>query len=348
LLIDSPNGRYLYLQPLLSLPPGSPRLFLTDSSVNMVCPTQSFPIEVQNSPPNCGDTLCRDSVSTYDSPPLSTLKLTVKPNESTKYLNSTFTSYNQDDWSTLLPQASLAYNNSIHSATKFTPFYSNFGYHPRWVNELVSTNTTEIPEGARIAESIIAIHEQCTNNIAEVNKLYAQSYDKKRLIHPPYRKGDQVMLSMENIRTLRPMKKLDLRQSGPFTVLDEIGSHAYRIQLPATMKVHNVFHASLLRPYTPPSYPGQATEPPPPIETADNVLEYKVAAIIDSRNNPRSGRLEYLVEWLGYEGTDEHAGWEPKEHLEGSDELILNFHATYPNKPSSSMTKSRRKGRKRV
>lgn len=259
-----------------------------------------------------------------------------------------FTSYNQDDWSTLLPQASLAYNNSIHSATKFTPFYSNFGYHPRWVNELVSTNTTEIPEGARIAESIIAIHEQCTNNIAEVNKLYAQSYDKKRLIHPPYRKGDQVMLSMENIRTLRPMKKLDLRQSGPFTVLDEIGSHAYRIQLPATMKVHNVFHASLLRPYTPASYPGQATEPPPPIETADNVLEYEVAAIIDSRNNPRSGRLEYLVEWLGYEGTDEHAGWEPKEHLEGSDELILDFHATYPNKPSSSMTKSRRKGRKRV
>lgn len=256
-----------------------------------------------------------------------------------------FTSYNQDDWSSLLPQASLAYNNSIHSATKFTPFYSNFGYHPRWVNELVSSNTTEIPEGVRIASSIIDIHKQCSHNIAEVNKLYAKSYDKKRLVHPPYRKGDQVMLSMENIRTLRPMKKLDLRQSGPFTITETIGTHAYRLQLPNTMKVHNVFHASLLRPYTTASYPGQSIEPPPPVETADNVLEYEVAAVIDSRNNARTGRLEYLVEWLGYEGTDEHVGWEPKYHLEGSVELINDFHTRHPDKPSTNIAKPRRRAR---
>jgi hypothetical protein len=256
-----------------------------------------------------------------------------------------FTSYNQDDWSTLLPQASLAYNNSIHSATKFTPFYSNFGYHPRWVNELVSSNTTEIPEGHRIASSIIDIHKQCSHNIAEVNKLYAKSYDKRRLVHPPYRKGDQVMLSMENIRTLRPMKKLDLRQSGPFTIIATIGTHAYRLQLPNTMKVHNVFHASLLRPYTTASYPGQSIEPPPPVETADDVLEYEVASIIDSRNNTRTGRLEYLVEWLGYEGTDEHVGWEPKDHLESSAELINDFHTRRPDKPSTNAAKPRRKSR---
>lgn len=256
-----------------------------------------------------------------------------------------FTSYNQDDWSSLLPQASLAYNNSIHSATKFTPFYSNFGYHPRWVNELVSSNTTEIPEGARIASSIVDIHKQCSHNIAEVNKLYAKSYNKKRLIHPPYRKGDQVMLSMENIRTLRPMKKLDLRQSGPFTIIETIGTHAYRLQLPDTMKVHNVFHSNLLRPYTITSYPGQLIEPPPPVETAENVLEYEVAAVIDSRNNSRTGRLEYLVEWLGYEGTDEHVGWEPKDHLEGSVKLINGFHTRYPDKPSTNIAKPRRKAR---
>jgi hypothetical protein len=258
-----------------------------------------------------------------------------------------FTSYNQDDWSTLLPQASLAYNNSIHSATKFTPFYANFGYHPRWVDELLPTSSTEIPEGHRIAESIVTVHEICARNIAEINKTYAQEYDKGRSEHIPYRRGDLVMLSMQNIRTRRPMKKLDLRQSGPFEVLDAIGTHAYRLKLPPSMKVHDVFHASLLRPYTAASFPGQTMPPPAPVETIDNGLEYEISRISDSRNNPRSGRLEYLVEWLGYEGTDEQAGWEPKENLSSSMEYIEEFHEANPDKPSADVTKSRRKDRRK-
>jgi hypothetical protein len=111
------------------------------------------------------------------------------------------------------------------------------------------------------------------------------------------------------------------------------------------MKIHNVFHASLLRPYTTASYPGQSIEPPPPVETADNVLEYEVAAVIDSRNNSRTGRLEYLIEWLGYEGTDEHVGWEPSNHLEGSVKLINDFHTRHPDKPSTNIVKPRRRAR---
>ena len=46
-----------------------------------------------------------------------------------KYLHA-FANYEQDNWVELLPLAEFAYNNSRHTATRMTPFFANFGYHP--------------------------------------------------------------------------------------------------------------------------------------------------------------------------------------------------------------------------
>ena len=58
-------------------------------------------------------------------------------------------------------------------------------------------------------------------------------------------------LLASNITSQRPNKKLDHKQYGPFSVLERIGSHAYRLALPETMKIHDVFHVSLLKKYVP-------------------------------------------------------------------------------------------------
>ena len=39
--------------------------------------------------------------------------------------------FQQTDWATLLPMAEFSYNNSQHSATTLSPFYANYGFHPR-------------------------------------------------------------------------------------------------------------------------------------------------------------------------------------------------------------------------
>jgi len=243
-----------------------------------------------------------------------------------------FTSYNQDDWSALLAQASFAYNNSIHSAIKSTPFYANFGYHPRWIDELKPTSASEVPEAKRIAESIIEIHETCAANIAEANASYSKYYDAKRKEAPNYQVGDKVMLSMENIRTRRPMKKLDVRQAGPYEISEIIGERAVRLKLPKTARIHDVFHVGLLRQFSANQYPGQRTEPQGQLDLEGGTEEYEVSSILDSRLNSRGG-VEYLVEWLGYEGSDKHTSWEPSVNVKGAREEVNSFHTRYPDKP---------------
>ena len=41
-----------------------------------------------------------------------------------------YVSYQQDNWSTLLPLAEFAYNNAPSETTGVSPFFANKGYHP--------------------------------------------------------------------------------------------------------------------------------------------------------------------------------------------------------------------------
>jgi len=40
--------------------------------------------------------------------------------------------YQQDDWTSQLTLAEFAYNNTVHTSTRQTPFYANYGYRPKF------------------------------------------------------------------------------------------------------------------------------------------------------------------------------------------------------------------------
>ncbi|MBW0536722.1 hypothetical protein O181_076437 [Austropuccinia psidii MF-1] len=52
-----------------------------------------------------------------------------------------YVSYHQDDWNTWLPLAEFAYNNSDHSSTKQSPFFTVYGRYPHFDSVHISQDT---------------------------------------------------------------------------------------------------------------------------------------------------------------------------------------------------------------
>lgn len=180
-----------------------------------------------------------------------------------------------------------------------------------------------------LVNKLTSIHQEVTDNIKKANQSYIKYYNQSREQQPDYNIGSKVWLSRRFITTKRPSSKLDYTKLGPFEVIDKVGTRAFRLKLPETMKIHPVFHVSLLEPFVESTIPGRILAPPPVIEV-DGVEEYEVENILDSRLRRR--RLEYLIDWKGY-GASERT-WEPSENLTNSTEIIKEFHIKYPNKPN--------------
>ena len=115
--------------------------------------------------------------------------------------------------------------------------------------------------------------------------------------------GQKVWLDSRNLKTYNN-KKLSPRREGPFKVLEQKGPVTFKLELPITWRIHDVFHTSLLMPYTEKdTYGSNFPEPPP--ELINEEEHYEIKAIISHRKQgkPRKGqsqKYKYLVKWARY------------------------------------------------
>ena len=110
---------------------------------------------------------------------------------------------------------------------------------------------------------------------------------------------------------------------------------AFKINLPASSRIHPVFHVSLLEPVSISNIPGRIQDPPPPVEF-EGELEYTIKQILDSRFS--HGRAEYLVDWEGYSVAERT--WEPLENVENTAPFGW-FIDCYPDKANPAPTSQR-------
>ena len=258
--------------------------------------------------------------------------------EMERYLR-TYVNYQQDDWVEWLPQAEFAANAAISATTKVTPFFANYGYEPRMTFDVDALNeqgaTTrervEFEKANTLARKMKDIWEWAGKQMAQSQERIKHYADKKR--RPiEFNVGDRVYVSARNIHTKRPSKKLDDKWYGPFEVLKRMKS-AYRIKLPLSMRIHDVFHASLLAKDPSDPLPDQQYPEPSP-EVIDGEKEWLVEDILDVRKKPGRGKaLEVLCSWVGF---DKDATWWPIDNFEHSKELLDDFYKLYPHKPRPS------------
>ena len=131
------------------------------------------------------------------------------------------------------------------------------------------------------------------------------------------------MLEGTNIETTCPTRKLADKRYGPFVIVEKVGSSAYKLKLPPSWsQKHLVFNESLLTPYKSLVFNLQRTPAPPPPDIINEVPEYEVEEIQDSRLF--RGKLQYLVKWKGY--LNEERTWEPEKNVENSPDLVKTFY----------------------
>lgn len=234
------------------------------------------------------------------------------------YLRS-YVCYDQSDWMRLLPMAELAINCRTATATGFSPFFLSHGYDvsPFQVQEDTESlfqgePRSPIQQGENLVRKIHDSLDWARAALAFSQQEMEHQANRSRNAAPTYHQGDKVWLSLKNIRTHRPNKKLDWKNA-KFEVLERVGTHAVRLNTPPG--VHPVFHVDLLRPASTDTLPSQDnddTQPPPHIIEGEE--EWQVEAITGERmvRRGRGRRKEYHVKWSGYA----RQTWEPASALQ--------------------------------
>ena len=245
-----------------------------------------------------------------------------------------FINYQQDDWITLLPLAEFTYNNTTHASTGHTPFFANYGRHPAFDPRIPTE--TQVPQAEDRITTLERTLEQLKQHLQRAKEKYKYYADQDRRPGPKFQVGDQVWLLSKNVSTARPSKKLDYKRLGPFPISAKLSDRVYCLDLPPTLRIHPVFHVSLLEPYVANRFPDRIQPPPPPV-VVDGEVEYEVNEILDSR--VYRGKIQYLVDWKGYGPADR--SWEPVENVQGNEQVQL-FHQQYPGKPKPPQARSGR------
>ncbi|KAJ9515193.1 hypothetical protein QJQ45_002324 [Haematococcus lacustris] len=240
----------------------------------------------------------------------------------------------QRDWAEYLPLVEFAINNAWQESVRSTPFYLNYGYHPR-LAELLDL-PQKVPQAHDFVKGMKTAVEQARQCLARAQKRMKSYQDNKRR-EVLYLPGDMVLLSTQNMRgkANQPgVRKLKPRYVGPFSVQYMVGKAAVKLWLPDEWsRLHNVFHVSLVKPYRTDAsgaVPGLAG--PPPVQWLDGEPQYTVEKVVGHRLEPSKGkrkgkckkrRLEFLVKWQGH--GDEHNTWELSTQLVGCQELLARY-----------------------
>ena len=240
-----------------------------------------------------------------------------------QYLRA-YINYQQDNWNELLPMAEFTYNNGYQETIKTTPFYANYGINPEH-QPIPHMMTQKITSATGMKE----LHDTLQAEITTAQLRHKENYDQPRKPDPNLKSGDVVWLLPRNIHTTRPSKKLDWKKIGPFKITAKIGSNAYKLHLPPSMRIHNTFHISFLEPYENNKFPSQTQEPPPPIQI-EGEDKYELDEIIDSQLH--YNKLQYWAKWTGYPPEHDKV-WYPASNFEHARDAIKRFHHLYPQKP---------------
>ena len=210
----------------------------------------------------------------------------------------------------------------ISEVTTNSPFGITQSYSPRMGVEPAEST-------APVAKDFVVIFNKVVEALEKAKLSMKVQADRHRNPAPDYTVGQQVWLSMDNLRMLnRTSKKLTEKCIGPYEVT-RVTPNAVKLKLPKTLRIHPIVNVSRVKPYLGP-LPGQPVSQPSPVQVSEERdEEYEVDYIVASRIYRR--QLQYLVHWKGYE--DHEHTWEPASNVKNAPLVVEHFYKENPSAP---------------
>ncbi|XP_042017275.1 uncharacterized protein LOC121765260 [Salvia splendens] len=208
-------------------------------------------------------------------------------------------------WVQWLGLAEYWYNTTYHSSIRMTPFEALYGFPPPLhVPYLPGDSDIEaIDIALRDREEMIVILKKNIEKAAARMKKQADLHRFDR----EFQIGDWVWLKLQDYRqkSIRGKHhKFEAKFFGPYQIVDRMGKVAYKLNLPSSAAIHDVFHVSLLKPAAPPL--GPISDLPSTSHINDAIPQ----AILDRKMVKRHNQAatKWLIHWKDRSPAD--ASWE--------------------------------------
>ena len=144
--------------------------------------------------------------------------------------------------------------------------------------------------------------------------------------------GDLVLVKLlpQQFKAFQSLHKVLIRRNkGPFEIVGKVGKVSYRLDLPDTLKIHPIFHVSMLKPYHADEGDqdrGVSTRTPLVMTKS---YDKEIEEVLASKEMGKQGvprQTHFLIKWKGL--SEAEATWEPEEGLLQFREALKAYSAT--------------------
>ncbi|CAJ2669245.1 unnamed protein product [Trifolium pratense] len=205
-------------------------------------------------------------------------------------------------WVCFLSWAEFHYNTSVHSVSGVTPYQVTYGKPPPSIPSYIP--------GSSVVDACDQTLEAREELLAQLQKNLMKAQKQMKLGADKHRRDIEFAVNSWVYVKLQPYRQVSLskakyhrfskRYYGPYLILERIGKVAYKLALPSHLKIHNVFHGSLLKPYEGP--PPSTVDQLPPFSVDHHPLVTPLAIIRSQDriiNGQKTTTLRTRLAWKG-------------------------------------------------